>query len=134
MLGQDTTSVISAGVAKGASGSSSGIADAELTWTSYSCRIFLLPNDTILTATQDVGKVSTKSDSREIVYPQVKKVAGKFYDNFHEKGFPNLPANKSRTTDVITKMIINMLKHNNKASVREDFCGVSPLQTVKKST
>jgi hypothetical protein len=89
------TSATAAGVAGGASGSSSAIVDAELAWTTDSCRTFLLTNDTVSTAIQDVGKVNMKSHSREIVYPQVKKLAGKFYDNFCEKGCWNLPPNKS---------------------------------------
>ena len=58
---------------------------------------FLLPNDVILNSIQDVGKVSNKSNAREIEYPNIKKVAGKFFDEFSAKSFPNLPVNKSRT-------------------------------------
>jgi hypothetical protein len=124
----------SAASTQGASGCRGAIVDAELTYITDSCRTFLLPNDTVLAAIQDVGKVSIKSDPREIVYPLVKKLAGKFHDNFHEKGFLNLPANKSQTTDIITLMIINMHKHLDKASIREDFCSIKTVADSQKST
>ncbi len=80
----------STALAKGAPFDIDNSADAETGWTTDKCINFLLPNTVVLTAIQDVGKISTKSDSREIVYPLVKKLAGKFYDHFRDNGFPQL--------------------------------------------
>ena len=122
----------STALAKGAPCNIDNSDDAETGWTTDKCINFLLPNTVDLTTIQDVGKISTKSDSREIVYPLVKKLAGKFYDHFRDNGFPNLPANKSRTTDVITMMIINMRKHLDKALVREDFRSTKSIADCQK--
>ncbi|KAL3782126.1 hypothetical protein HJC23_005388 [Cyclotella cryptica] len=94
---------------------------SDFAWSNEIAQQYLLPNETVLRAIHDPGKTNTKSACKETIYPQVKALATQYYACFKEKGFPNLPANKSRTTDLITTLIINLRKQMDKTSVREDF-------------
>ncbi|KAL3787865.1 hypothetical protein HJC23_000407 [Cyclotella cryptica] len=94
---------------------------SDFVWSNEIAQQYLLSNEIVLRAIQDPGKTNTKSARKETIYPQVKALAVQYYDRFKEKGFPNLPANKSRTTDLITIVLINLSKQMDKTSVREDF-------------
>jgi hypothetical protein len=94
---------------------------SDFAWSNEIAQQYLLSNEIVLRAIQDPGKTNTKSARKETIYPKVKALAAQYYDHFKEKGFPNLPANKSRTTDLITTLLINLRKQMDKTSVREDF-------------
>ena len=94
---------------------------SDFAWSNEIAQQYLLSNEIVRRAIQDPGKTNTKSARKETIYPKVKALAAQYYDHFKEKGFPNLPANKSRTTDLITTLLINLRKQMDKTSVREDF-------------